>query len=141
MHQMLAGLGLAGGLAMIAHPACAQQFTTAAEVRPILEATAANWVAVREFDGNDLVYFTHLVAWRCGLSAIHYGLNGAPPVTPFPLERCHEGTAQPNALTDEGFLPFISVPLGTVSTVTVRVTYDDGAEAMQKYLRAQLLMP
>lgn len=100
------------------------KFTTATEVRPILNATRANWVAVREYDGQDLVYFTHLWAWRCGLLQMRYSVNGGP-LQPGPLPLCHENEAQPNAIKSEDGLPYVGFPLGSVTQVDVTIIYDD----------------
>ncbi|MFW2544580.1 hypothetical protein ACN2XU_18245 [Primorskyibacter sp. 2E107] len=100
------------------------RFTTATEVRPILDATRANWVAVREYDGKDLVYLTHLLSWRCGLVAIHVSLNGGP-LEAWPMEACHEDTNAPNALTGDATAIYRGYPLGSVETITVGITYDD----------------
>lgn len=110
MGQRIAGAALAG--ALVAGMAQAQGFTTAAEVRPILEATRASWVAVREFDGQDLLYFTHLIAWRCGLNGVTFSVNSDSAGMPWVMEPCHEGTAQPNAITSEEVQPYIALPLG-----------------------------
>lgn len=118
------------------------QFTTAAEIRPILLATTGNWVGVRDWNGQDLVYFTHLLAWRCGLWDIHYGVNGGPADTALPMEPCNTDTATPNALTDiENFLPYVSFPAGSVEEVSVTITFDDGEEMSMTYPRAQVQMP
>lgn len=128
---ILAGLALAATLGL---PASAQQFTTAAEVRPMLEATKARWIAVREFDGKDLLYFTNLLAWRCGLDAIFYSVNGGAETRW--TEACYENETDPNALKE---MPYVSFPLGSVESVTVRLQYDDGGTDSASYQRGQIL--
>lgn len=132
---------LAVALALIATMAGAQGFTTAAEVKPILQATRANWVALREFDGNDLLYFTHLESWRCGLSEVRFSVNSTAAAKVWEMEPCHEGEAQPNALKLEDHLPFTTLPLQMVNSVSVVIVYDDGTEDRMDYDRASILMP
>ena len=133
--------GSASAPAMVAEPQVATgQFTTALEVRPILGATQGNWVAVREFNGQDLVYVTHLWAWRCGLVKIEFSVNGAP-LEDWPMPACHLGTAAPNAVTPDEGLPYQAFALGSVGEVSVRITYDDLGIEEASWQRAQVLMP
>jgi hypothetical protein len=120
-----------------AFPALGQNMTTAAEVRPILNATQENWVAVREYNGQDLLYFTHLLAWRCGLEAIHFSVNGGEERR-FKAEPCYEDEATPNALKVTDMLPYQQFALGSVDTVELRIVYDDGAETVTSFDRAQI---
>jgi len=128
-------------LALLPLPGLAQDFTTAAEVKPILTATKGQWIAIREFDGKDLVYFTNLLAWRCGLTQVAWGINGGAPETVMPMEPCHEGEAQPNALKMETVLPYAEAPLGSIASVSVAVTFDDGSVETAEYDRKSVLMP
>ena len=125
---------------MMASGAESQTFTTAAEVKPILTATQASWIAVRPYDGNDLLYFTNALAWRCALTEIRYGLNGAPAETVLPMEPCYEAEAAPNALMMEGPPIYLTLPLESVQTVSVVLVFDDGSELPADYLRAAVLM-
>ena len=118
----------------------AQTFTTAAEVKPILTATKPAWIAVREYDGRDLLYFTNLLAWRCGVSEVSYTVNGGA-LTPLEMEPCHEDTATPNALLMETIQPYVSLDLKSVETVSVTVTFDDGSTEVGEYLRAAVMTP
>lgn len=122
-------------------PASAQNFTTAAEVRPILEATRANWIAVREYEGRDLVYFTHLIAWRCGLAEVRFTINDASQIYVWPMEPCYEGTAQPNAIKADDVLPYVELPLGAAQTIAVVMTLDDGSVLSGGFARVAVLMP
>lgn len=132
---MLAALVAVPGLAQ------AEGFTTAAEVRPILEATKTVWVAVREYEGRDLLYFTQILAWRCGLDGIRYGLNGAEAETVLKMEPCHEGTAAPNAITmDEGVV-YLTLPLKSLERVSVQLLLDDGSVLEAAFDRKSILMP
>ena len=116
------------------------KFTTATEVKPILTATKTAWVAVREYDGNDLLYFTHLAAWRCGLHEIRYGVNGAAEQV-FEVEECYVDTAQPNAMKMETHLPYVILDVGSVDSVSVSLIFDDGTQDSATYQRSDILMP
>ncbi len=114
------------------------QFMTAAEVKPILDVTTGSWVAIREWEGNDLVYFTHLETFRCGLSGVRYGINSDVADTPYALEECFEGTASPNALDPAMHDIYITLPLGSVQKITVDVKYDDGSVTSMTFDRASI---
>jgi hypothetical protein len=141
MTRMLATLAVA---AVLSWPlgGNAQTFTTAAEVKPILAATKSSWIAIREYDGNDLVYFTQIESWRCGLSEVRFSVNSTAAAKVWEMEPCYEGEAQPNALKlPDGHVPYIVLPLGMVTSVSVVVVFDDGSEDRADYERQAVLMP
>lgn len=126
-------------LLALATPALAQTFTTAAEVRPILQATKGSWIAVREWDGQDLIYFTHLESWRCGLAEVRFAVNGGVPEV-WKMDPCFEGTAQPNAIGADR-LPYTALPLQSVQHVDIMLIFDDGSTDSAGFDRAAVLMP
>ncbi|WP_281984068.1 hypothetical protein [Thalassorhabdomicrobium marinisediminis] len=118
------------------------KFTTATEVRPILDMTKGNWIGVREYEGQDLLYFTHLMAWRCGLWDIRYGINGAPAEEVMAMEPCNTDHAQPNAMIDvENFLPYVAFPLQSIDSVSVEIVYDDGTTDAAEFTRDEVRIP
>lgn len=118
------------------------KYTTAMEVRPILGMTKSNWIGVREFNGQDYIYFTHLMAWRCGLWDIRYGINGAPANNVVAMEPCNEEFAQPNVVVDlQNFQPYVIYPLGAVESVYVEIVFDDGTSDFAQFDRAQVRIP
>jgi hypothetical protein len=116
------------------------KFLTALEVKPILGATRGNWIAVREYEGQDLLYFTHLLAWRCGLHQIRYTVNGGPEEV-LEMEPCYVDTNAPGALKADQILPYLTYPLQSVETVEVHLVYDDNSEETASFARKEVLMP
>ena len=118
-------------------PAMAQM-STAEAVRPILQMTAPNWIAVRAWDGQDLLYFTQILPFRCGLAEIRYGLNGAEATERFNAEPCppDQDGAVFATIEAETYLPYLSFPAGSIDSVTVTIVYDDGLEETHSYDRA-----
>ena len=121
--------------AMLASGASAQgKFLTAAEVKPILNATKNSWIAVREYNGKDLLYFTHLLSWRCGLTAIQYGVNSDLATLALPVEACDEEARTPAALSDTQPIYAEFAPK-SIYFVTVKIIYDDGTTDQMTYKR------
>lgn len=120
---------------MLAGPAQAQNFTTQAEVEPILEMTRAHWIAIGTQTAQDLLYFTHLLSWRCGIAEIRYGVNGAEAATVLAMEPCHRESNQPNAIRE---LPYVVYPLNSIETVRVELVFEDGARMEELFTRAAI---
>jgi len=87
-----------------------------------------------------LIYFTQLLAWRCGLVAMEYAINGGP-MQPYDLPECHIDTASPNALIGEEGMPIMGLPPESVQSIDIKITYDDLTTDSASYMRAQVLMP
>ena len=116
------------------------KFTTAAEVKPILDATRANWVVVREYEGKDWLYVTHVWSWRCGLKAMAISVNGET-MQNWPMPPCREQFTTPNALLEDDPLPVLTFRPGSVQTITIQVVYDDLSMGVASFERGNVLIP
>lgn len=125
------------GAAMAVTPLAAHaQFNSAAEVRPILQMIIPQWVSLREFNGQDLLYFTLLEVYRCGLDQIRYVVNDGKPQI-WQTEPC-EGD-ETFAEIGEDRLPYTTFRLGSVEQVRIELTFDDGTVQTESYDRAAIL--
>ena len=103
------------------------------QTRKILDMTRANWVAFRDYNGRQLVYFTHLEAWKCGIESVRYGVNGAALNEEWVLSPCDP--AKPNEVTKTR--PYLSFPLDEVKTIAVQITYADGDQSDIQHFASQ----
>ena len=97
----------------------------------IHQAIQAQMVSFKQEGDVDFVYFTNLLAWRCGVAQILVGLNGAPPTIPYPMEPCYRDLREPNTLKlDRPEFPiYLKMPAGSAQTMTLRIVYEDGKTA------------
>jgi len=115
------------------------KFLTATEVKPILAATRASWIAVREWEGQDLIYFTHLLSWRCGLYEIRYSVNGGAQKL-WPVPACDPATHAVGVIPD-GVSIYTELPLRSVDSVQVELLYDDLSTESAEFNRGAVLIP
>lgn len=116
---------LAGLVAVCAGGAVSAQGLVGME-KQILPMTKASWIAFRNYGGQQLVYFTHLVVYRCGLSEIRYSINSDALDQRFAMPPCEPD--RPNAIPSD-FLPFVSLSPGTADSIAVQVVFADGEES------------
>jgi hypothetical protein len=98
--------------------------------RRILEMTASSWLSMREFNGL-LLYYTHLVSYRCAIREVRIGFDGALPSRVVPLPPCN--LKDPSAIPSS-VQPYMKLPTATKS-VSVELTYRDGTTSEVKTYR------
>lgn len=129
-------LGLALPLSLPV-PAVAQNFTTSAQVKPILEIIRPQWIAIRPYDGKDLLYMSMLLTYRCGIEQIRFSYNGGD-MQVWEGEPCYRDERDPMALKMETHLPYAVAPLDSLQTVTINLLFDDGTTMEQSYTRKEV---
>jgi uncharacterized caspase-like protein len=100
------------------------------EQRKILEMTAGSWLSFREFNGV-IVYYTHLMSYRCAIREVRIGLNSTIPDRPIAMPPCNQ--KDPMAIPPDA-QPYLKVPPAT-ALVSVELTYRDGSVSEVKTFR------
>jgi len=90
--------------------------------RKILDMTATSWLSFREFNGL-LVYYTHLMSYRCAIREVRVGIDSAVPDKVLKMPPCDP--RDPSAVPHEA-LPYLKLAPST-QFVSVELTYRDGS--------------
>jgi Caspase domain len=98
--------------------------------RKILDMTATSWLSFRQFNGL-LVYYSHLVSYRCAIREARIGIDTAVPDRVLKLPPCD--LRDPSAIT-AGMLLYEKLPPAT-QFMSVELTYRDGSVSEVKSFR------
>lgn len=98
--------------------------------RKILDMTATSWLSFREFNGL-LVYYTHLMSYRCAIREVKVGIDSSMPDRVLRMPACDP--RNPGAIPNDA-TPYLKLPAATKS-VSVELTYRDGSVSEIKSFR------
>lgn len=98
--------------------------------RKILDMTATSWLSFREFNGL-LVYYTHLMSYRCAIREVRIGIDSAVPDKVLKMPPCDP--RDPVAIPASA-QPYLKLT-PTTRFVSVELTYRDGSVSEIKSFR------
>jgi uncharacterized caspase-like protein len=98
--------------------------------RKILDMTATSWLSFREFNGL-LVYYTHLMSYRCAIREVRVGIDSSVPDKVLKMPPCDP--RDPSVIPHEA-QPYLKLAPATRS-VSVELTYRDGSVSEVKSFR------
>jgi hypothetical protein len=102
------------------------------EQRKLLEMTSGSWLLLQDgVNSGPLLYYTHLVSYRCGIRQVRIGIDSTNPDRPLALPPCND--KDPMAIP-ANTLPYLKVPPAT-AMVSVELTYQDGSVSEVKTFR------
>jgi uncharacterized caspase-like protein len=98
--------------------------------RKILDMTATSWLSFREFNGL-LVYYTHLMSYRCAIREARIGIDSSVPDKVLKMPPCdpRDPSSIPASAT-----PYLKLA-PTTQFISVELTYRDGSLSEIKSFR------
>ena len=99
-----------------------------ASQKAILTRMPNTWLGFRFYEGKQLVYFSHLITYRCSIEKIEYGIDEDQPSKQFKLLPCDP--LKPHRVDYKGKMSkiFITIPKSS-EFMTVKLTFKDGTES------------
>ncbi|MBN8533002.1 MAG: adenylate/guanylate cyclase domain-containing protein [Rhizobiales bacterium] len=91
-------------------------------MRDILERFSTSWLAFGSGQNSQLLYFTHLVSYRCAIEKVEIGYNGKPPQEVISLPPCDP--ANPYAVPANA-RPYITLR-SDAENASIRITFVGG---------------
>src|SRR5438876_2413925 len=98
--------------------------------RKILDMTATSWLSFREFNGL-LVYYTHLMSYRCAIREVRVGIDSAVPDKVLKMPPCDP---RDPSVTPHDAQPYLKLAPST-QFASVELTYRDGSISEIKSFR------
>ena len=98
--------------------------------RKILDMTATSWLSFREFNGL-LVYYSHLMSYRCAIREVRVGIDTAVPDKVVKMPPCDP--RDPSVIPHDS-QPYLKLAPST-QFVSVELTYRDGSVSEIKSFR------
>ena len=95
------------------------------QMKKILNMTQNSWVSFRDFNGKQLIYFTHLEAYTCGIKKVHYSLNSNDLDKVWELQPC----ASKGISSIKKELIYLTLPLGTAKSIAVQLIFFDDTKS------------
>ena len=97
----------------------------AEQMKKILGMTQNSWVSFRDFNGKQLIYFTHLEAYTCGIKEVRYSINTDVLDKVWTLQPCQDDGIS----TIKKDLVMLHLALGTAKSIDVQLTFIDGTKS------------
>ncbi len=121
---------LMAGLAMPSH-GLAQDKSGVPDVsmfKMMLDANKTGWIAFREYNGQQLIYFTNMLTSRCRLKEIRFSINEETLDQTFNMPACIPDS--PFMIPADGGVEDIALILepGVAKTISVQAVFEDDTE-------------
>ena len=92
--------------------------------KKILDEFWTSWISFREYNGL-LVYFTHLISYRCAIKEVRYGINSETARDLYVIPPCDPDN--PHAVPPEASI-YRTIPPST-KLMSIQLTYADGEKS------------
>ena len=96
-----------------------------AQMKQILNMTKSSWVSFRDFNGKQLIYFTHLESYTCGIKEVKYSIDSDKLDKIWTLQPCD--TKNPMAVTKPK--PYLSLKLNSAKSIALKITFVDDSKS------------